>query len=177
VRSPAWLTYPPDPRGSRLIARRERPHPGAQLSFTDHDGYRFQAILTDQTDTDIAVLECRHRQHATSRTASATTKTPACRSSRSKRAERAPALPHQRAQDHDQPHPATSDRPPARQTVTRSHPPAPTARSRLPCRRRFQAAGAGLGEVSEPLRPLGGADGYWRSNVIQRDYDLDRRSR
>ena len=52
------------PAGSRLIVRRERPHPGAQLSFTDHDGYRFQAILTDQTDTDIAVLECRHRQHA-----------------------------------------------------------------------------------------------------------------
>jgi hypothetical protein len=52
------------PAGSRLIVRRERPHPGAQLSFTDHDGYRFQAILTDQTDTDIAALECRHRQHA-----------------------------------------------------------------------------------------------------------------
>jgi hypothetical protein len=52
------------PEGSRLIVRRERPHPGAQLSFTDHDGYRFQAILTDQTDQDIAVLECRHRQHA-----------------------------------------------------------------------------------------------------------------
>jgi hypothetical protein len=50
--------------GCRLIVRRERPHPGAQLSFTDHDGYRFQAILTDQTDPDIAVLECRHRQHA-----------------------------------------------------------------------------------------------------------------
>src|SRR5215216_5245359 len=33
------------PQGSRVIARRERPHPGAQLSFTDHDGYRFQAIL------------------------------------------------------------------------------------------------------------------------------------
>jgi hypothetical protein len=48
----------------RLIVRRERPHPGAQLSFTDHDGYRFQAILTDQPDPDIAVLECRHRQHA-----------------------------------------------------------------------------------------------------------------
>ena len=52
------------PEGCRLIARRERPHPGAQLSFTDHDGYRFQAILTDQTDAEIAVLECRHRQHA-----------------------------------------------------------------------------------------------------------------
>jgi Transposase DDE domain group 1 len=47
-----------------LIVRRERPHPGAQLSFTDHDGYRFQAILTDQQDQDIAVIECRHRQRA-----------------------------------------------------------------------------------------------------------------
>ena len=28
------------PEGCRLIVRRERPHPGAQLSFTDHDGYR-----------------------------------------------------------------------------------------------------------------------------------------
>jgi Transposase DDE domain group 1 len=52
------------PKGSRLIVRRERPHPGAQLSFTDHDGYRFQAILTDQSDPEIAVLEGRHRQRA-----------------------------------------------------------------------------------------------------------------
>lgn len=52
------------PKGSRLIVRRERPHPGAQLSFTDHDGYRFQAILTDHTDPDIAVVERRHRQRA-----------------------------------------------------------------------------------------------------------------
>jgi len=52
------------PQGSRVIVRRERPHPGAQLSFTDHDGYRFQAILSDQTDRDIAVIECRHRQRA-----------------------------------------------------------------------------------------------------------------
>jgi Transposase DDE domain group 1 len=54
----------PWPHGTRLIVRRERPHPGAQLSFTDHDGHRFQAILTDQPDEDIAVLECRHRQRA-----------------------------------------------------------------------------------------------------------------
>ncbi|MHB1774067.1 MAG: IS1380 family transposase [Acidimicrobiales bacterium] len=52
------------PSGSRLIVRRERPHPGAQLSFTDHDGHRFQAILTDQPDQNIAQVECRHRQHA-----------------------------------------------------------------------------------------------------------------
>ena len=52
------------PEGSRVIVRRERPHPGAQLSFTDLDGHRFQAILTDQDDENIAVIECRHRQHA-----------------------------------------------------------------------------------------------------------------
>jgi hypothetical protein len=52
------------PAGSRVIVRRERPHPGAQLSFTDHDGHRFQAILTDQPDTDIGYLEARHRGHA-----------------------------------------------------------------------------------------------------------------
>ena len=52
------------PERSRVIVRRERPHPGAQLSFTDHDGYRFQAILTDQAEKNIAVIECRHRQHA-----------------------------------------------------------------------------------------------------------------
>ena len=52
------------PKESRLIVRRERPHPGAQLSFTDHDGYRFQAILTDQTDPEIAIIERRHRQRA-----------------------------------------------------------------------------------------------------------------
>ncbi len=52
------------PAGSRVIVRRERPHPGAQLSFTDHDGHRFQAILTDQTDPAIAVLERHHRARA-----------------------------------------------------------------------------------------------------------------
>jgi len=52
------------PQGSRVIVRRERPHPGAQLSFTDSDGYRFQAILTDQADADIAIIERRHRQRA-----------------------------------------------------------------------------------------------------------------
>jgi hypothetical protein len=73
------------PEETRLIVRRERPHPGAQLSFTDHDGYRFQAILTDQTDQTIAVLECRIASTRTSRTGSATTKTPGWRSSRSRR--------------------------------------------------------------------------------------------
>jgi Transposase DDE domain group 1 len=52
------------PEGSRLICRRERAHPGAQLSFTDHDGHRFQVFLTDQGDPDIALLELRQRQRA-----------------------------------------------------------------------------------------------------------------
>jgi len=52
------------PSGSRVIVRRERPHPGAQLSFTDHDGHRFQAILTDQAGTEIAAIERRHRARA-----------------------------------------------------------------------------------------------------------------
>ena len=52
------------PEGTRLICRRERPHPGAQLSFTDVDGHRFQCFITDQTSSDIAALEVSHRQHA-----------------------------------------------------------------------------------------------------------------
>ena len=52
------------PERSRLICRRERAHPGAQLSFTDHDGHRFQVFLTDQEDLNIAHLELRQRQRA-----------------------------------------------------------------------------------------------------------------
>jgi len=51
------------PQGTRVIVRRERAHPGAQLSFTDHDGHRFQAILTDQTGR-VAELERDHRGRA-----------------------------------------------------------------------------------------------------------------
>ena len=58
------IDLPDWPQGSRLIVRRERPHPGAQLSFTDHDGHRFRVFLTDQPETDIAALERRHRQRA-----------------------------------------------------------------------------------------------------------------
>jgi hypothetical protein len=52
------------PPGTRAICRREDPHPGAQLSFTDADGHRFQVFITDQPDPDIAILELRHRQRA-----------------------------------------------------------------------------------------------------------------
>jgi hypothetical protein len=52
------------PSGMRVIVRRERPHPGAQLSFTDHDGWRFQAFATDTRIGQLAHLEARHRAHA-----------------------------------------------------------------------------------------------------------------
>jgi hypothetical protein len=49
------------PDGTRAIVRREYPHPGAQLTFTDVDGHRFQVFVTDLTDPDIAYLEALHR--------------------------------------------------------------------------------------------------------------------
>jgi len=53
------------PEHTRVIARRERPHPGAQLSlFDQHEGFRHQIFITDQPDTDIALLELRHRNRA-----------------------------------------------------------------------------------------------------------------
>jgi hypothetical protein len=51
------------PQGSRLICRRERAHPGAQLSLIDADGWRHTCFLTDQTGEDIAELD-RHHAHA-----------------------------------------------------------------------------------------------------------------
>jgi hypothetical protein len=53
------------PEGTRLIIRRERPHPGAQLSVLDCEtGYRHTAFITDQGDDDVAALELRHRRRA-----------------------------------------------------------------------------------------------------------------
>jgi hypothetical protein len=53
------------PEGTRLICRREQPHPGAQLSVLDCEtGYRHTAFITDQADEDIAALELRHRRRA-----------------------------------------------------------------------------------------------------------------
>lgn len=52
------------PDGTRLIVRKERPHPGAQLRFTDTGGHRYQAFLTDQAGDDLAALEVTHRLHA-----------------------------------------------------------------------------------------------------------------
>jgi hypothetical protein len=48
----------------RLIARRERPHPGAQLTLFDtQEGLRHQCFLTNSTG-EIATLELRQRVHA-----------------------------------------------------------------------------------------------------------------
>ena len=49
------------PVGTRMIVRREDPHPGAQLTFTDIEGRRYQVFITDLTDPDIAYLEALHR--------------------------------------------------------------------------------------------------------------------
>lgn len=52
------------PPGMRLIVRKERPHPGAQLRFTDRDGLRLTAFVTNTTRGQLPDLELRHRQRA-----------------------------------------------------------------------------------------------------------------
>jgi hypothetical protein len=52
------------PAGMRVIVRRERPHPGAQLRFTDINGHRFTAFATDARRGQLADLELRHRRRA-----------------------------------------------------------------------------------------------------------------
>ena len=48
----------------RVIVRKERPHPGAQLRFTDIDGHRFTAFATSTKGGQLADLELRHRRRA-----------------------------------------------------------------------------------------------------------------
>ena len=75
IRDGAWVAEATDlvnlsswPPGTRLILRKERPHPGAQLRFTDADGLRVTAFITDTpvgvVPGQVAGLELRHRQHA-----------------------------------------------------------------------------------------------------------------
>jgi hypothetical protein len=52
------------PKGMRLIVRKERPHPGAQLRITDADGMRITCFATNTTGRPIAELELRHRLRA-----------------------------------------------------------------------------------------------------------------
>ena len=67
TRSPARFGPQQWPAGMRVIARRERPHPGAQLRLTDHNGWRITCFATNTPRSAgwrLADLEVRHRQRA-----------------------------------------------------------------------------------------------------------------
>jgi hypothetical protein len=71
VRDGAWvaeltglLNLSSWPEGMRVIVRKERPHPGAQLRFTDVGGHRFTAFATSARTGQLADLELRHRRRA-----------------------------------------------------------------------------------------------------------------
>ena len=70
------------PAGMRVIVRKERPHPGAQLRFTDLDGNRFTAFATGTKKGQLAVLELRHRRRARCEDRTAARRTPGCGTSR-----------------------------------------------------------------------------------------------
>jgi hypothetical protein len=53
------------PQGMRIIVRRERPHPGAQLDLIEErDGWRYTCFATDTGTGQHAWLDARHRSHA-----------------------------------------------------------------------------------------------------------------
>lgn len=67
TRSPAVHGPQEWPTTMRVIARRERPHPGAQLRLTDHNGWRITCFATNtpvEADWGLPELEVRHRQRA-----------------------------------------------------------------------------------------------------------------
>jgi hypothetical protein len=71
IRRGAWVAEVTDlfdltgwPPGMRVIVRRERPHPGAQLRTTDCDGHRITAFVTNTSRGQLADLELRHRRRA-----------------------------------------------------------------------------------------------------------------
>ena len=71
VRPGAWvaevtgvLSLSSWPPGMRVIVRKERPHPGAQLRITDVDGHRVTAFATNTSRGQLAYLELRHRRRA-----------------------------------------------------------------------------------------------------------------
>jgi hypothetical protein len=78
VRDGAWVAEITEhldlrcwPKGSRVIVRKERPHPGAQLSLFDVEaGFRHTAFIcaprpeAPRDPRPIAELELEHRQHA-----------------------------------------------------------------------------------------------------------------
>jgi hypothetical protein len=61
-----WMpaTFTGWPPGMRIIARRERPHPGAQLRITDQHGWRITLFATNTRGGRLADLEVRHRLRA-----------------------------------------------------------------------------------------------------------------
>ncbi len=52
------------PTGMRVIIRKERPHPGAQLRFNDSDGLRLTAFATNTVRGQVQDLELQHRRRA-----------------------------------------------------------------------------------------------------------------
>ena len=52
------------PAGTRVIARREIPHSGAQLRLTDIDGRRITCLATNTVGGQLPGLELRHRRRA-----------------------------------------------------------------------------------------------------------------
>ncbi|WP_432135024.1 IS1380 family transposase [Streptomyces sp. bgisy154] len=70
IRDGAWVTELTGdvldgwPDGMRLIVRKERPHPGAQLRLTDADSMRLTCFATNTSGRPIAELELRHRLRA-----------------------------------------------------------------------------------------------------------------
>lgn len=66
------------PKGMRLTVRRERPHPGARLRFTDADGMRLTCFATNTPGEAIAGLDRATASAPAARTASGTPAPPAC---------------------------------------------------------------------------------------------------
>ncbi|BAC70318.1 putative ISNCY family ISMk1-like transposase [Streptomyces avermitilis MA-4680 = NBRC 14893] len=66
------------PKGMRLIVRKERPHPGAQLRFTDLDGLRLTCFATNTQAASSPTSNCATADRPAARTASETPATPAC---------------------------------------------------------------------------------------------------
>jgi hypothetical protein len=52
------------PAGMRVIVRKERLHPGAQLRFTDPGGHPFTCFATDTKGGQLSDLELRHHRRA-----------------------------------------------------------------------------------------------------------------
>ncbi|MBT2266047.1 transposase [Rhodococcus erythropolis] len=52
------------PTGMRVIIRKEHPHPGAQLRFTDSGGLRLTVFATNTVRGQVQNFELRHRRRA-----------------------------------------------------------------------------------------------------------------